>query len=285
MRDKISVLYYPGFGPHVDTLKKAALLFDELHIMDRPTFSFAGMCGQDGAPSPLRSADAQFREQGFMVYVHSAPRQVNTEELYRQIQADVDDPEFIRKFQVGLKTSRRFREKHISSLGYGEWGDALVRRISELNLSEELKTYGTATALFEDPQISFYHPRAIVSPFSFAKSLIMYTVMCSVAINFGLNESAKRGFVPLADMRPYGDLLGAKYARAINKLEPEKNNIQLTDLMFAIFDQLVPTELLNKLDIRDVIRYRKASEKYREAFLEHVAVLHAKQDPFGTDGN
>jgi len=63
------------------------------------------------------------------------------------------------------------------------------------------------------------------------------------------------------------------------------NEIQLTDLTFAIFDELVPTELLERLDIGQVIRYRKASEKHREAFLEHVAVLHAKQDPFGTEGD
>ena len=53
--------------------------------------------------------------------------------------------------------------------------------------------------------------------------------------------------MPLADANPYGNLLGAKYARAVEKLEPTKSGIQATDLSFAIFDELVPDELLEKL--------------------------------------
>ena len=48
----------------------------------------------------------------------------------------------------------------------------------------------------------------------------------------------------MADAKPYGDLLGAKYARAISKLEPAKNKIEMTDLIFAIFDELIPPERL-----------------------------------------
>ena len=92
--------------------------------------------------------------------------------------------------------------------------------------------------------------------------------MCSAKLNFGLNEGSKKGFAPLADAGPYGDLLGAKYARAVNKLEPAKNKIQVADLTFAIFDELIPAERLQKLTIPDIIHYRKKSEKAREAFLD-----------------
>jgi hypothetical protein len=89
----------------------------------------------------------------------------------------------------------------------------------------------------------------------------------------------------LADANPYADLLGAKYARAINKLEPAKNNIQVTDLTFAIFDQVISAERLETLSFTDIIRYRKASEKAREAFLEYLSVLQAKQADIGIDGD
>jgi hypothetical protein len=56
-------------------------------------------------------------------------------------------------------------------------------------------------------------------------------------------------------------------------------------LSFAIFDELIPSERLEKLTIEDVIRYRKASEKEREAFLEHLAVLQAKQAAIGLEGD
>jgi hypothetical protein len=52
------------------TLKKAILLFDELHFMDRPSFSFGrGQGGLVGAPSPLRQFEASFREEGIPLYV------------------------------------------------------------------------------------------------------------------------------------------------------------------------------------------------------------------------
>ena len=281
MRDRISVLYYPDFFVAKNTLKKAILLFDELHITDRPSFSFADIGGTIGAASPLRGWDAKFRNEGFPLYVHSAPMGQVTGELHGQVQADVNDPEFLRRFQLGLKNSEGFRSVQLPPGNYGEFGDqdGMIQKLTTVDLSTELKPYGSATALFEDQNVHLF--RAADS-LSCAKSLVFHAVMCSTKLNFALSEAAKRGFVPLADARPYGDLLGAKYTRAIRNLEPAKNNLQLTDFMFAIFDELVPTELLDKLDFPDVMRYRKASEKDREAFLEHVAVLHAKQDPFGT---
>jgi hypothetical protein len=80
-------------------------------------------------------------------------------------------------------------------------------------------------------------------------------------------------------------LLGAKYARAIRKLEPARNGIQVTDLSFAIFDELVPDERLEKLKFIDVIEYRNKSEGSREAFLEYLAVLQAKQSGIGIGGD
>src|SRR2546422_10698276 len=40
MRDKITALYYPDFQSDPVTLIKAILLFDEIHYMDRPSFTF-----------------------------------------------------------------------------------------------------------------------------------------------------------------------------------------------------------------------------------------------------
>ena len=108
---------------------------------------------------------------------------------------------------------------------------------------------------------------------------------CSAKVNFALNTATHRDFVPLADANPYGNLLGAKYARAVEKLEPTKSGIQATDLSFAIFDELVPDELLEKLKFTDVVRYRKESADARDAFLENLAVLQAKQAQVGVDGD
>ncbi|OGT09906.1 MAG: hypothetical protein A2X77_04580 [Gammaproteobacteria bacterium GWE2_42_36] len=89
---------------------------------------------------------------------------------------------------------------------------------------------------------------------------------CSAKLNFALTEGAKNDFHPLADAAPYANLLGARYARAINKLEPIKNHIQISDLSFAIFDELVPTACIEKLSLRDVIKYRKKPKRNVKTF-------------------
>jgi hypothetical protein len=60
MRDtKIKAFYYPDMWTAEATLKKAILPFDELHFMERPSFSFPkSQSGLIGAASPfLRSRD------------------------------------------------------------------------------------------------------------------------------------------------------------------------------------------------------------------------------------
>jgi hypothetical protein len=122
-------------------------------------------------------------------------------------------------------------------------------------------------------------------PWAALRKLITTAAYCSAKVNFALNTATQGEFVPLADADPYGDLIGAKYARAIDRLEPAKNGIQVTDLSFTIFDELVPDDRLEKLQFTDVIEYRKKSESAREAFLEYLVVLQAKQGEVGVDGD
>jgi hypothetical protein len=64
-RERIRVFYYPDMFVDYATVKKAVLFFDELHFMDRPSFSFnRGAFGLVGASSPLRQVERAFREEG-----------------------------------------------------------------------------------------------------------------------------------------------------------------------------------------------------------------------------
>ena len=76
MRDKINAFYYPDFVANTATLMRAILLFDEIHLMDRPSFQFGqGMAsfGLIGANSPLRQYEQSFRDEGVPFYVHDLP--------------------------------------------------------------------------------------------------------------------------------------------------------------------------------------------------------------------
>jgi len=205
------------------------------------------------------------------------------DESYEQIKADVNDMEFLKRFQHGLKTSATFRGQVIAVGDYGEFGDqdSVAQKLIGVDLATDLRTHENPMALFEDSRSRPFHLTAGGIP----KTLIAKAVICSAKLNFALHVGTKQGFIPLADGNPYGDLLGAKYARAIGKLEPAVNRIQLTDLSFAIFDELVPRETLQKLKIADAIRYRKESEKPREEFLEHLAAIQIRQAAIGLDGD
>jgi hypothetical protein len=283
-KERINVFYYPEMSAAFPTLKKAILLFDEIHFMDRPAFTFGGGAyGLIGAPSPMRRVEDSFREDGVPLFVHSAPAGPVEGEFLQEINADIDDLEFLRRFQAGLKKSKLFRMLHIAPGNYGQWGNEenVYKLVAGVDLERDLDGR-TPSDLFSDKTI---HAFDLSTPAGRAKNLIANAAGCSAKFNLALNTATHRDFIPLADATPYGDLLGAKYARAVAKLEPAENRIQVTDLSFAIFDELIPTERLEKLGLPEVVRYRKESEKAREAFLEYLVFLQAKQAEIGIDGD
>jgi hypothetical protein len=63
-KERINVFYYPEMVASGPTLKKAIFLFDEIHFMDRPAFTFTGG-GLIGAASPMREMEGAFRSVVF----------------------------------------------------------------------------------------------------------------------------------------------------------------------------------------------------------------------------
>ena len=192
MRDtKINVLYYPDFAPAAEaTLKKALLLFDELHVMDRPSFSFGRgqHGGLIGAPSPFRDFETFFKNERIPIYVHHAPGGPVPDEFYEQIKADVNDLEFLKRFQSGLKTSPVFRSLQIPAGNYGAAGnqDSVVQKLIAVDLVTALETYESPIVLFEDSTIL---PFDVSNPVAPAKWLIFQAAMCSSKLNFALRRS------------------------------------------------------------------------------------------------
>lgn len=282
-RDPIRILYYPDFWVDFNTLKKAILLFDELHFMDRPSFTFRNF-GTIAAASPLRQYEASFRDNGVPLFVHSPQDGPVYGDFYERVKADVNDLEFLKRFQNGLRDSVTFRNLQIARGNYGAAGDQddVAQGLLSVDLANDLRTHESPIALFEDKSI---RPFDHSTPTGRAKNLVSDAVICSAKINFALNAGTRSGFFPLADAKPYGDLLGAKYARAAKALAPAADKLQLTDISFAIFDELVPTPVLAPMNLGEVIEYRKASTVAREEFLEHLNAIQAQQTAVGADGD
>jgi hypothetical protein len=283
LREKVNVFYYPSMVACSATLKKAILLFDELHFIDRPSFTFHKF-GTIATASPLRAYEESFRQQGVQLYVHS-PRDGPVQgEFLEQVTRDVNDVEFLRRFQKGLRDSAVFCGQQIPPGNYGEVGnqDDVGRELASVNVDVDMKQYANPMDLFSDESVQHFRFKTEAER---AKSLVTHALTCSAMVNFALNVSQHQGIAPLADAVPYQDLLGAKYARAVRALENTDSKIQLTDLSFAIFDEVVPAERLENLTFKDIVTYRKETGDAREAFLEHLAALGTRQGRVSGEGN
>lgn len=235
-----------------------------------------------GCASPLRSVEASFRENGVPLFVHGAPHGPLPDEMLEQVAADINDFTFLSRFQKGLGTSATFRDIEIAPGNYGESGmqDDLVKTLLGLSLAEGLSQHENAMALLIDGSVQPFKTRTAIEK---ARVLIHSAARCSVNINVALQASSKSGMTPLADASPFGELLGTKYKRAISAVQVSAPTVQLTDLSFRVFDELIPSEVLTKMTIPEVVRYRKDSTKAREEFLEHLSVLQAKQGAINPD--
>ena len=253
------------------TLKKAILLFDELHFIDRPSFMF-GNFGTIATSSPMRRIEQSFRDKGVPLYVHSPRDGPVLGEFLEQVKSDIDDLEFLKQFQSGLEQSVVFRDHQIAHGNYGEVGnhEAVAQELINVNFESDFEGK-TSTELLYDTKI---RPFRFQTGLERAKCLVQQATTCSATMNFALRVSEHQGITPLADSFVYQNLLSTKYARAANTLG---GKIKLTDLSFAIFDELVPAERLEQMTFGDVVKYRKETEQAREVFLEHLAALHLKQ--------
>jgi hypothetical protein len=283
LREKVNVFYYPSMVADSATLKKSILLFDELHFIDRPSFTFKKF-GTIATASPLRAYEESFRTEGVQLYVHGPHDGPVQGEFLEQVTSDVNDVEFLRRFQKGLEESAAFRSQQIAPGNYGEVGnqDDVARELGRVNLDADMKQYAKPMDLFSDEGVQHFRFKTEEER---AKGLVTNALTCSAMVNFALNVGQRQGITPLADAVPYQGLLGAKYARAARALENTDSRIQLTDLSFAIFDEVVPAMRLEKLSFKDIVTYRKETEMAREAFLEHLIALQTKQGRVNREGD
>ena len=287
MRDKVRVFYYPDMDASNSTIKKAILFFDEIHFMDRPSLSIGapgtwGHFTTIGTMSTFRQLQPALEAEGISTYVHPAYSGPVEGDLYASITADINDSAFLESFQAGLKSSAAFRSIQIKPGDYGRWGTAndVANLISSVDLNGVLAGYPSATEMFADPKVYMLN---LSTPAGCVKNLLMYAHTCSANMNFALDVSSKNGIIPLADAFPYAQLLGVKYRRAMREVGAWENQIPITDLAFAVFDELLSGMRLDQMTYREVIRYRKESESAREQFLEYLSTLQAKRGTVSGD--
>jgi hypothetical protein len=176
VRDKVNVFYYPGMMAEQATLKKAILLFDEIHFIDRPSFMF-GNFGTIGCASPMRQVEQSFRDEEVPLYVHQPQDGPVMGEFLDQVKGDINDIEFLRRFQKGLEESLVFRDQQIAHGNYGEVGnhEAVFRQLLKVNVDTDFAEVKPEEVLYDNT----------VQPFTFsmpkerAQALVYNATTCS----------------------------------------------------------------------------------------------------------
>jgi hypothetical protein len=271
MRERLRAFYYPDFYVELPTLKKSILLYDEIHFADRPSFVFGGTYGSLGAASPMRQFEKSFRDEGVPIYVHEAPGGPVYGHLLATVEADLSDLNFMTRFQEGLRASPHFRNLHIApgNYGDGETHETLFQKLAAIDLQQTR----SALEVFNDAAVSHMDHK---TPEGRLKILASDAAFCSVKMSLATDVGVREGFVPFSDASPYATLMSAKYNRIVSASSGVGRQLLATDLSLAIFDELVPAEKLSKINIGEVVGYRKESNDAREAFLEHLVALQAK---------
>jgi hypothetical protein len=271
MRQPLRVLYYPDCVADYLTLVKSIILFDEIHFMDRSSRTFDGQSLTIGSHSPMRQFEKSFRKEGVPLYVHEPASGFVTGELRSAVEADLNDLVFLRRFQEGLQSSRRFRDSQIQpgNYGNGETHETIFEKLAAIKLNDSL----APVAILEDRNI---RPFEFTTQSGILKTFVQQAAFCSERLNFALKVGATESFSPLADMSPFGNMLSAKYSRAIASASAGNAKIFPTDLSLAIVDELIPAERLEQINIEHAVKIRKETESERAAFLDHVLVLQAR---------
>lgn len=282
MTDSItSALYYPDMMPDNTTLKKAILLFDEIHFIDRPSFTLKNY-GTIGAPSPLREVEESFRDDAKIpLYVHGIVGNKLPSDILEQIEQDIQDADFLKNFQDGLRNSVRFQNINIPPGNYGPAGNAndVLLKMTSFDVDQKIRQYGNPIELLYDEKIKPFNFSADFGPL---KQLILSAATFSANLNFALKESVRHGMTPFADAKPYTNILKTRFHRAMHNSDLDKS-IPITDLSLAIFDRLLPTKSIQNLDMHEVVKYRHKFNMQRRELMDQMDSLRLKQSLIAED--
>jgi hypothetical protein len=249
--------------------------------MDRPSMTFDGQHLTIGMASPMRQYEQSFRDEGVPLFVHEPPSGPVAGDLRAAVEADLADRSFVLRFQEGLRSSLHFRNLHIQPGDYGISGthETIFERVAAIDFPDSV-------SLLDIHNDRTIRPFDFSSPDGVRRHLVSMAAFCSAKMNFALEIGVTQEFSPYADMGPYGDLLSAKYARAVASASVQVGKeIAPTDLTLAILDELVPSEVAETITLDDAIKYRKKSEAAREAFLEHLLALPRVLGKVSADSN
>lgn len=268
--ERLRVLFYGSDICSLMSLKKAILLFDDIHFCDRPSINFGGNWGTIGSASRIRKFVYTLACDGIPVIVHKQMPDAVYNSLRDSIAYELEDPQFSKMVFDGFKSEEMFRYLLVQpNANYAKGkGHEIIDAMMKLKLGD--RQYALEDYTKSGPD--WYNPRSKKSMEEvFAHALMeisaKLTMTCALCYENDL--------IPFTEYSTYDKLLSLRYQRALKQHNLEKSlaKIKLAQLSQKIFDSIIPDAVLDQANMEDVIKYRKETRGQYEAFRKYLMKL------------
>ncbi|MCB0272649.1 MAG: hypothetical protein KDD46_06525 [Bdellovibrionales bacterium] len=278
-------LFFGASHPDPITLRKALLLYDEVHFLDRPSFNIGGTIGTVGEAHPFRHIhDEELNKIDPVKFVFHKPIGGPLKgALEKTVKSDLQNRSFIQAFTQRLKDDPWFadlfvqRESDYPSVRSNKVykGQEILDRFNLYDWSkveidiEKLDEQNDKGPLFFD----------IDSNEGIEFTMTFLACEASYNLNVSLLATIELNAVPFTDVTPYSDLLRAKYEIVPKEQQiSASSQVKIDNIAHSILDEILVDESLGARSILDIAKYRRENEESLAKFRSYLAkVQHSIQ--------
>lgn len=247
------ILYSGGTFCNLETFKRLLLLADEIAFMDRPSITF-GTHGTVGYASEFRKFNTTEAPIKFSVH---APPSGPVNNLYaRYLEADLENPQFVRTVIDGLKVDSTFQNRLIQLNGNYGWGTG--QQILNA-LLQDTSLYDAKFPITADPRLLYVPDSSEGRKHTLAALLTEASIHVSNAM-VTAEESQLR---PVSDDPYFCNLLALRSSQFsyVHQQAPLASILGL-----AVAEAVIPDEALSTLTFKDLFEFRRSAKDSYEAW-------------------
>lgn len=254
------VIYSGGTVCRFETLQRLILLADEIGFMDRPSVTF-GNFGTIGFQSEFRRFKVDSTPIGFSVFT---PPSGPASELYRRyVDADLQDPTFIRTVLDGIKADAVFRSRVIQPEANYGWGTG--QQIVDALVADD-SLYEGAYSVEHDPKL-MYVPDTQDGRRQTLGALLREA---SIHTTNALLVAEATELTPVSDDPYFCRLLALRTADA----QYVAKSVSLASVLgLEIAKAVLPDESLSRLKISDLFEFRRSAKDQYAAWSSEIERL------------
>lgn len=267
--NRLRVFFYGSDICSPNLLKQSILLFDDIHFHDRPSFQIGAM-GTIGKDSRIRPYLYSFAKDGVPVIVHKGVKSWPDKIYTDSVANEIEDPKFSKIFFEGFKTDENFRNLFIQPNANYKKGKGF--EISEAIMKMDFGNKHYDLNNYKELTVESFNPN---DPKSLEETFAHFLIDASMKLNICCVTSHENDLIPFTEYPTLEKLMALRYKRIIEKGEPpeRQENAKLSYLSQKIFQQIIPTELIEKASFEQIICFRKETRDKYITFRKYLMKL------------